>query len=210
MSTALATKPYGLILIPGGFHLPSCFDKAKQQLEASGFSPVLAVRHPSIGHDRAYVSVEDDARNIQATLQPHIDQGIEFIAISHSYGGTPLTIATEGFSIEERAARGQKGGIRAVVYLTSNMPPKKGASALSVLPPGLGIVDLTDDGLAVANLKTKAKAKAAFYGPDTDDAVADVLMSGLLPQSIKALVGDVAFALEDLKVPAYYIVCEKD
>lgn len=206
MSTTCLIKPLGIILIPGGFHLPSCFDKPKQQLEASGFSPVLTVRHPSIGHDRADVSVNDDARNIQTTLQPYVDQGVEFIAISHSYGGTPLTIATEGFSVEERAARGEKGGIRAVVYLTSNMPPKKGGSALSVLPPGLDIVDIKEDGLLVAN----SKAKAAFYGPDMDDAEADALMACLLPQSSMAMFGDVSYALEDLKVPAYYIVCEKD
>ncbi|KAJ4154481.1 hypothetical protein NW754_001430 [Fusarium falciforme] len=67
---------------------------------------------------------EDDARNIRAELAPCLGQGIEFLALAHSYGGAPLTIAVQGNSVAERAAQGKKGGIRAVVFVTVNMPPR--------------------------------------------------------------------------------------
>ncbi|KAF5003020.1 hypothetical protein FDECE_10421 [Fusarium decemcellulare] len=204
MSEPQSPRRFGILFAHGGFHLPSCFDLPKERLEAAGFSPIVAVAHPSVGTDPK-VTVDDDARNIQAELAPYLDQGIEFLALSHSYGGTPLTIAAKGHSVAERAAQGKKGGIRAVVYITSNMPAKKGASALSVLPPGLDIVDVAD-GLVKAN----SKARAAFYGPDMADADADKLVADWLPQSQEALFGPASVGVEELTVPAYYIFCEKD
>lgn len=196
-------RSLGIVLVHGGLHLPSCFDRPKARLEAAGFSPVLAVRHPSIGRDPT-VTVEDDARNIQAEMEPFLDQGVEFLAVSHSYGGTPLTIAAKGYSVAERAARHRKGGIRAIAYLTSNVVPTAGHSALSPLPP-LNIVDAAD-GLAFAN----HNAKAAFYGPDMPDDEANALAVSLVPQSLVALVGGASVGADELIVPAYYIVCEKD
>ncbi|KAL2876110.1 hypothetical protein SGCOL_008649 [Colletotrichum sp. CLE4] len=198
------SRSLGIVFAHGGFHLPACFDLAKARLEKAGYSPVVAVRHPSVGTDPK-ITVDDDARNIQADLAPYLEEGKEFLALAHSYGGSPLTIAAKGYSVKERAALGLKGGIRAIVFVTANMPPKAGASALSVLPPGLDIVDMAD-GLVMAN----AKAKAAFYGPDMDDKLADECMAALLPQSQAALLGPASVGSEELTVPVYYILCEKD
>ncbi|KAF6811745.1 hypothetical protein CPLU01_15045 [Colletotrichum plurivorum] len=205
MPATKTPRSLGIVLVHGGFHQSSCFDLAKGRLEAAGFSPVVGVDLPSVGTNPS-VTLDDDARSIQTAIEPHLEQGREFLALAHSYGGTPLTIATKRYSIPERAAAGKKGGIRAVIYLTANMPPKKGASALSVLPPGLDIVDVSDDGLVRAN----AKAKAAFYGPDMADELADAFMAALLPQSSAALFGGASVGLDELAVPAYYILCEKD
>ncbi|KAM0430510.1 hypothetical protein ACHAPT_005859 [Fusarium lateritium] len=204
MSTSNPPRPFGLLLVHGAFHPPSCFDLPKQRLEAAGFSPIVAVTHPSIGN-HTEITADDDARNIQAELLPYLDQGVEFLALAHSYGGTPLTIAAKDHSVVERAAQGKKGGIRAILYITSNMPPKKGASALSVIPPGVDIIDIAD-GLVTAN----SKARAAFYSPDMTDEEADRWMATLLPQSQQALLGPASVGTEELTVPAYYILCEKD
>ncbi|KAF6809722.1 hypothetical protein CSOJ01_06777 [Colletotrichum sojae] len=187
MAATKAPRSLGIVLIHGGFHQSTCFALAKSRLEAAGFSPVLGVDLTSVGTNPS-VTLDDDARSIQAAIEPHIDAGREFLALAHSYGA------------------GKKGGIRAAIYLTANMPPKKGASALSVLPPGLDIVDVGDDGLVRAN----AKAKAAFYGPDMSDETADACMAALLPQSSAALFGGASVGLDELTVPAYYILCEKD
>lgn len=204
MATTKTSRDLGIVLAHGGFHLPSCFDLAKERFEAAGFSPVITVRHPSIGLN-SKVTCGDDGRNIQEAIAPYVEQGKEFLSISHSYGGTPLTIAAKGFSVVERAAEGRKGGFRAVVYVTSNMPPTKGASALSVLPPGIDIVDIKD-GIVTAN----HKAKAAFYGPDMADDLANKFLAACLPQSQEALLGPSPVGLDELKAPAYYIICEKD
>ncbi|GKT42545.1 uncharacterized protein ColSpa_02726 [Colletotrichum spaethianum] len=197
-------KPLGIILAHGGFHQPSCFDLAKARLEDAGFSPVIAVRHPSVGYDTK-ITVDDDARNIQAELAPYLEQGKEFLAIAHSYGGTPLTIAARGHSVAERSSQGKNGGIRTLVYLTANVPAKAGDSALSVLPPGIDIVDVAD-GLMSAN----SKAKSAFYGPDMPDEVAEECMASLLPMSQGALAGPASIGGDTVTIPAYYIICEKD
>lgn len=194
----------GLVLVHGGFHQPNCFDAAKSRLSAAGFAPIVAVSNPSVGTDPS-ITVDDDARNIAAELAPFLAQGRQFVALSHSYGGTPLTVALKTLSVAHREAQGLQGGVRAVVYLTSNMPPTKGLSALSMFPPGLDILDVAD-GLATAN----TKAKAAFYGPDMADDAADAFMAALLPQSQESLFGPASVGLDELTVPAYYILCEKD
>ncbi|KPM46053.1 hypothetical protein AK830_g434 [Neonectria ditissima] len=201
--SAATSKDLGIVLAHGGFHLPSCFDLAIERFKAAGFSPVIAVRHPSIGTDTK-ITCEDDGRNIQEAIAPYLYQGKEFLGISHSYGGTPLTIAAKGNSVAERAVEGKKGGFRAVVYVTSNMPPTKGGSALSVIPP-VDIVDVAE-GIAKANVK----ARAAFYGPDMADELADKFLAACLPQSLEALAGPSPVGLDELKTPAYYILCEKD
>ncbi|KAK1999792.1 alpha/beta-hydrolase [Colletotrichum falcatum] len=196
-------EPLGIVLIHGGFHQPSCFDLAKARLEQSGFSPVLAVRHPSVGYNPK-LTAEDDARNIQAELEPYLDQGREFLAVAHSYGAVPVIIAARGYSVAERAPLGRRGGIRTIVFIAANVPPKPGDSALSVIPP-VDIVDVAG-GLMSAN----AKAKAAFYGPDMPDDMADRCMADLLPQSLEALAGPTPLGADTLAIPAYYILCEKD
>ncbi|KAK1455981.1 hypothetical protein CCUS01_10341 [Colletotrichum cuscutae] len=197
-------RSLGIIFTHGGFHLPAYFDLAKARLEKAGFSPVVTIRHPSIRTDPK-ITVDDNARNIQAELAPYLEQGKEFLTLAHSYSGSPLTIAAKGYSVKERVARGLKGGIRAIVFVTANIPPKAGASALSVLPPGLDIVNITD-GLVIAN----AKAKVAFYGPNMGNKLADEYIATLLPQSQEALLGPVSISSEELTVPIYYILYEKD
>lgn len=197
-------RSLGLVFVHGGFHQPNCFDQAVSRLSSLGFSPIVAVRNPSVGTDPS-VTVDDDARNIAAELGPHLAEGVQFVALSHSYGGTPLTIALKTLSVAHRKQQGLQGGVRAVVYVTSNMPPSKGASALSVFPPGLDIVDMAD-GLVTGN----AKAKEAFYGPDMADDLADSFMAALLPQSQESLLGPASVGLDELEVPAYYVLCEKD
>ncbi|KAI1849966.1 hypothetical protein JX266_004345 [Neoarthrinium moseri] len=136
-------------------------------MEAARLAPVLAVRHPSIGRGPK-ITVEDDARNIQAAMAPHPEKSMEFVAVSHS-----------------------------------TAPPRAGACALSVLPPGSDVVDAAD-WLTVAN----GKAKAAFHGPEMAEDEADQYLASLLPQS--SLTGGPSVGVDEITVPIYYILCEKD
>ncbi|KAI1877330.1 hypothetical protein JX265_003338 [Neoarthrinium moseri] len=67
------------------------------------------------------------------------------------------------------------------------------------------VVDAAD-WLTVAN----GKAKAAFHGPEMAEDEADQYLASLLPQSLQSLTGGPSVGVEEITVPIYYILCEKD
>lgn len=122
-------KPTFLI-VGGGWHPSSSYDQLKTQLEALGFAcvvpPLLTVGPQSAGRTWAA-----DAALISETAYPIFSQGGEVVLVGHSYGGIPACVATEGQGVAERAARGFKGGYRAMIFMASFALPKRGLDLLS-------------------------------------------------------------------------------
>ncbi|KAH0424514.1 hypothetical protein CcaCcLH18_11550 [Colletotrichum camelliae] len=174
------------------------------RLEAAGFSPVIAVRHPSLGTDPT-ITMNDDARNIQSELSPYLDEGREFLCVAHSYGGTPMVAAVQGFSGADRKLQGKRGGIAAVVFITAVVPAARGGGASDVVPSELDITSVVN-GIVVG----KPAAKDVLYKPDMSEEMANKYMAMWEPQSLAALAGPVTFCMEDLNISTYYILCEED
>jgi len=57
-----------------------------------------------------------------------MDAGKEIVLIAHSYGGTPSCAAVEGQTIAERSARGEKGGIKSILFISALLVSKQGVS----------------------------------------------------------------------------------
>lgn len=70
---------------------------------------------------------------VRSLLQPHIDGGLEFILIGHSYGDFPAWGATERWTVAKRTAVGNKGGVVAVVLVAASVPLTSGAFALGMI-----------------------------------------------------------------------------
>ncbi|KAF6811244.1 hypothetical protein CSOJ01_05802 [Colletotrichum sojae] len=205
MSSTTAPKKLGILLSHGALMQPSCFDPLKARLEAAGFSPIIAVQHPSIGTDPSVTS-EDDARHIQAELAPFLDEGRVFLCVAHSYGGVPVVAAAKGFSVAEREARGLRGGIAAAVFIAAIVPTKKGTGPMSMLPGDLDLADVSVDGV----LTGKPEAAAILCGPDMTEGEMEAVRATWQPQSAATVAGPVPLGMEDLTTPSYYVVCEKD
>ncbi|KAF4880871.1 Methylesterase 3 [Colletotrichum siamense] len=204
MSTTAAPRKLGILLAHGGIHTPTCFDPAKARLEAAGFFRVIAVRYPSLGTDPT-ITMDDDARNTQSELSPHLEEGREFLCVAHSYGGTPMVAAVQGFSTADRKAKGKRGGIAAVVFITAVIPAARGGGAFDIIPSELDIMSVIN-GIVVG----KPAAKDVLYKPDMSEEMANKYMAMWEPQSLAALAGPVTFCMEDLNISTYYILCEKD
>lgn len=124
----MPARKHGIVFVCGAFHEPVCFDQAKDRLLSSGFNVVLVPKVASVGEEGSGKSAADDAKAIQAQIQPYIDDGHELIVIGHSYGAYPGWAATEGLTVAERAAAGEKGGVRAFVGVAAGLPLRPGSS----------------------------------------------------------------------------------
>lgn len=128
-----SSKPV-IVIFHGAFFAPVHYRKLIEPLRTQGYV-VIAPPLPCTGLDdsaagRTYV---DDVKRILEYLTPYLDQGREAVVFAHSQGGIAASALTEGQTVEDRKARGLKGGIKSVVYLAALAIPTKGASLLGIM-----------------------------------------------------------------------------
>lgn len=123
-----------IVLIHGAWNRPGCFHKLQPLLENEGYEVLCPALITSSGtRENSQASHLDDKVLLQKLLLPRFDEGREAIVVGHSYGGVSAVACSEGQTVEERAALGKKGGIRALVFLAALVPPVRGEILLPVL-----------------------------------------------------------------------------
>ena len=119
-----------LVLVPGSYHRPSSFNAVTERLRSRGFTvlaPALAVAGDAATAEKLRGKTPlDDVAVIHRELLPLLDQGQQAVIVSHSYGSFPGSLAVEGQTIEERAAKGLKGGIKGIVTIAGFAFPVRG------------------------------------------------------------------------------------
>lgn len=214
----MSTSKPVIVLIPGAFHRPSVWNGVVERLRSQGFTaltPPLAVcgdltassADAKEWKDLADKGPVDDAKLIHDQLLPLLDEGKEAIVVSHSYGSVPACVAIEGQTTLDRAAKGLKGGIRAVINIAGFASPVRGKSLMGTddEPPLMpyhvleeGVLHLQDD------------AKPLWYSdlsPEARDAAWNDLH---MTQSRKAFLLFPQFIESDIKVPKTYVFTEND
>ncbi|KAJ5367890.1 alpha/beta-hydrolase [Penicillium cataractarum] len=104
-----------IVFVPGAWHTCDYYKQVISILMAKGF-PTVTVNLPSVG---GISSMADDALAIQEVTSKLVYDGQEIILVMHSYGGIPGTESAKGLSRELRLAKGEPGGIIALVYVTA-------------------------------------------------------------------------------------------
>jgi alpha-beta hydrolase superfamily lysophospholipase len=131
--TASPEKPV-IVLVHGAWHHPLHYRALIWALQEQGYT-VLAPLNATVGIDDAIAGKthKDDVKRIHDYLLPVLDEGREVLMVCHSYGGVPGTASIEGHSVAERAAKGLKGGIKSVLYISALLPPSRGMSVWDLL-----------------------------------------------------------------------------
>ncbi len=128
-----SSKPV-IVLVPGAFHSPSCWNALADGLQKQGYTvltPPLAVCGEATDAARLVgTTALDDVRLIHSNLLPFLDSGRESVIVGHSYGSVPAALAVEGQTVEERAAKGLRGGIKALVTIAGFAYPVRGKSIM--------------------------------------------------------------------------------
>jgi alpha-beta hydrolase superfamily lysophospholipase len=117
-----------LVIVPGAYHRPFHYRKIIDPLRAQGYE-VLSFDLAVCGEDvDPELSFFDDAASIKEHLLPLLDEGKKAVIISHSYGSLPVTALVDGQTVAERAEKGFKGGIAAVINIAGFVFPIRGKS----------------------------------------------------------------------------------
>lgn len=120
-----------ILIIGGGWHTPRSYGKLTALLEQHGFD-VHVPLHPSMNQSRPpNADLETDTAHIRSYVEELLQDGRHIIVVMHSYGGQVGTNALHGFGFEERAAKGLRGGILNLIYMTA-----------CALPEGLSMIDM--------------------------------------------------------------------
>jgi len=208
-----------IILIPGAWSTPDgTFYKVTPKLEAQLY-PWKWVKTPSVGAEPPNKSLEDDVKAIHDVMFPLFEEGKDAILVAHSYAGIPAVISTKDHGIEERKKRGEKGGIKAILFLTAFAIPKRGMNLLEafggVWPPWM----VVDGKKALANGPVTpgvTDAPTAFYSgvPEKEfESIRNSLWGEeqkLPHHCIDAFLARVYYVATDLTIPSTYLVCKND
>ncbi|OQN97328.1 hypothetical protein B0A48_16392 [Cryoendolithus antarcticus] len=125
----MASKPI-ILLILGGMTHNTCYDPLKAELHKSGYETVVASlpsADPADPLDQS-LTAANDARSIYAkSVKPLLDAGKDVVIYAYSYGGTVFGNDGPSFVKSERNARGEKGGIVGILYMS-----------IATVPAGMG------------------------------------------------------------------------
>ncbi|KAF2139186.1 uncharacterized protein K452DRAFT_232993 [Aplosporella prunicola CBS 121167] len=117
-----AAKPT-VVLAPGAWHTPDCYDEVRERLSALGY-PTQSVAYPSVGAEPPTATLSDDVAAVRGAVAELADAGKSVVLVVHSYGGCVGASAVEGLGARTRARAGKKGGVVMFVYLAAFVVPK--------------------------------------------------------------------------------------
>ena len=188
IATMAATKPT-LVLIHGGWHIPSTYSKFTSSLRSAGYE-VHVPRLPSMNETRPpNADLAADTALVRGYVESLVDAGRTVVAIMHSYGGQVGTNALYGLGVKNRSQHtgGPSGGVAHLVYMCAFALPE-GSSMVSkvqefghehLLPLAF---DFAEDDSCV-----NRDPKTLLVGPGIDDAEAETYVSSLVRWNGKSM-----------------------
>ncbi|KAI1806181.1 alpha/beta-hydrolase [Daldinia bambusicola] len=208
----MASQKPVIVLIHGAFLSPLHYRKLIEPLRSQGYivlSPPMATT--GIDDSVAGKTYVDDVKRILDCLLPYLDEGREAVVVGHSQGGIAASALTEGQTIEDRKAKGLKGGIKSVIYLTALAIPQKGLSLLSILgqTPAADVPDIWVEQGPFYVLTESALSSKNNDLPISEEERMEVARS-MMHQSKASLEAPIQFSAADVTVPKTYIVCTED
>ena len=205
-----AIKPT-IVLIQGGWHVPSTFSKFTSSLRSAGYE-VHVPRLPSVNEARPpNADLATDTAMIRGYVESLVDAGRPVIAIMHSYGGQVGTNALYGLSLKNRTQRegNQSGGVVHLIYICAFALPEGGSMVGKVKEFGQEhllplAVDIADDGSCV-----NPDPKTLLIGPGIDDVEADAYVSSLVRWNSKSMYQALTHCAWR-EIPVTYIYASQD
>ena len=115
----MASKPI-ILLIPGSFSVAAMYYTLQNLLVTAGYDTyVNTLPSASRNPPELPASLKDDAHFFSCIIEKLVDQDKEIVLLGHSYGGLVASESAKGHSRRERSARGQRGGIVRLIFLTA-------------------------------------------------------------------------------------------
>ncbi|PYI13909.1 alpha/beta-hydrolase [Aspergillus japonicus CBS 114.51] len=192
-----------LVLIPGSWHQPTCYDPIVQLLQGEDQLNCVAITLPSTtGNPNA--TFKDDLDAARAAITHETAQGRNVIVVAHSYGGMVGNSAIKGLTQSDSPALGSVVGL---ILIASGFT----LTGLAFMDPFFGHPPpawRVNRETGYAELVTPPRE--LFYH-DLPPEEAEVWVSQLTTQSLKALFEGGEFAYAGWQdVPVWYIGTVED
>lgn len=114
----MATKPT-ILLVTGAFTTAACYDRLTPYLHKSGYPTVITALPSANPSDPESCSATKDGAHVMNNhLLPLLHESRDVIIFAHSLGATTLGGASEPVGKPQREARGAKGGVLGLVYMS--------------------------------------------------------------------------------------------
>jgi pimeloyl-ACP methyl ester carboxylesterase len=196
-----------VVIVPGSFSPSSLYSTIISQLSSHGY-PALAVSLPSVGrhHGAAPATLAEDAAHIHSVTARLADDGKDIVLAMHSYGGIPGTESARGLAKADRQAKGEKGGITRLVYLTSYLV-EEGQSLRDVSGATPESVPM-EDGYMIIDEQLKA-LYAPFVYSDLPVEKGLEWMEKMVDHSSASFDGKLTYPAYKY-IPVTYLICEDD
>lgn len=110
------------VLLHGAWHSPRCWDALVKKLETAGHTAV-APALPSSGSEPPKPDWNEDINLIRSTVSELVKEN-DIVVVTHSFSGMTGGTALDGLDKESCAARGLKGGVIRLVYITAFLVPE--------------------------------------------------------------------------------------
>ena len=121
-----AAKPI-IVIIHGGWHLPSHYAKLTSALRTAGYEVHLPALVSMNGTRPPHADLVTDTALIHSYVTSLVSAGRTVMAVMHSYGGQVGTNALNGLGVADRSKGGLKGGVVHLVYLCAFALPEGGS-----------------------------------------------------------------------------------
>ena len=203
-----AIKPT-IVLIHGGWHIPSTYSKFTNSLKSAGFE-VHVPRLPSTNEARPpNTDLTTDTAMIRGYVESLVDAGRTVIAIMHSYGGQVGTNALYDLGLKDRTQHGKSGGVTNLIYMCAFALPEGGSMVGKVKEFGhehlLPLAfDFADDDSCV-----NRDPKTLLIGPDVEDVEAEAYVSSLVRWNGKSMYQAITHCAWR-EIPVTYIYTSQD
>ncbi|KAF2421125.1 alpha/beta-hydrolase [Tothia fuscella] len=202
----MSSKPT-VIVVPGAWHTSEGWKSVSDHFTTAGY-PFIGIEKPSVSLGPTYIqNFDPDVEAVRSEIAKAANDGKDIVVLMHSYGGVPGSAACKGFSKEDRAKEGKKGGVIRLVYVAA-FALDEGVSLASLgnskssRSSQWSIID--DSG----EFATVADGNYRFYH-DVDPAIADENSAKLQHHAFKTFRSEQTYAAWK-HIPSTYVVCEED
>ncbi|KAI1826493.1 Alpha/Beta hydrolase protein [Xylaria intraflava] len=171
-----------IVLVPGAFATPACFDKLVAHL---GEFQTYPAAYPSCNPaDPFNATCMSDITAMRRILLSLLDQKRDVVILAHSYGGIVAGSAAKGLDQDTRSAQGYSNAVVGLIYVSGNIS-LEGESLLEAsggggAPPPFVKADTPSEGLAVI-----APAMDILYN-DLDPGLEPELSKLMNPHALQA------------------------
>ena len=176
MTTAKPT----IVIIHGGWHIPSHYSKLTTALRKDGYEVHLPALASMNGSRPPNADLLTDTALIRSYVTSLVSAGHTVVAIMHSYGGQVGTNALTGLGVTERAKQGLKGGIAHLIYMCASALSEGESTIDKVKEFGHEhLMPLAFD-FAEDNSCVDRDPKNLLLGPGLSDVETDEYLAGLM------------------------------